>query len=194
MPHLQVIEFKKDERKAYRNVLHYVAREDKCRGGIYGMTNVYNDTSRNSYENVEEMDRFIREHHGRNGGRRMLHVIVRFSPSESSFLDRKKVLQIAYLVAMKEFPNNVCYFAVHDHSTYLGTDLTYYHIDMMILLTDIYTGNIFSCGKKGWYRIVCDISDYLRNIMPKKCVTRAYVFYGRNESNRGRTFEEEEMA
>ena len=179
MPQLQVVNNVKQNLTAYYNLLNYVARPDKCRNGYYGMTNVYLNPNCNPEMLVDHQNFELRDFHGKNN-RFALHVIVQFAPSESKHLDHQKVLDIAYYIAEHEFPYCICFFGVHDHSCYNGTDQLFLHIDMMILPFHIITGEGYDCGKPGWFKIGADVASYLQRYVPKEDITQPVVYYGRH--------------
>ena len=189
MPRIQLINEAGHDRAAYRNLLKYVARPDKCICGFMGMTNVCDIPQiisgivpgTMSYKMVDRQRKFLMRYHENHDGRYAMHVIIQFAPSEAAYLDHQKVLDIAYFVAMTEFPDYICYFAVHDHSCYKGTQDTSYHIDMMIVLINIYDGTFLGLGPKGWYKVGCDIAGYLKNFMPEEAVEKVIIKNGRTE-------------
>lgn len=181
MPNLQVLDRVKKNEYAYENLLHYITRPDKCQKGIYGMTNVYMNSLCQPEKVFHKQIQCLREYHGKEN-RYALHLILRFAPSETKYLDHIKALDIAYYLAEAAFSNCMCYFAVHDHSCYKGTNQVYLHIDMMIVPFDIFNGKSYSCGKAGWYKIGYDIATYMEKFIPASDISKCEVFYGRHEN------------
>lgn len=182
MPHLQVVNQVKHNSVAYRNLLNYIARPDKCRNRIIGMTNVLLDFQKTPENLVDDQVQRFREYHAVSC-RYALHIIVEFSPEEARYLDYNKVLEIGYFLAETEFTNCICYFAVHDHSTYKGTNQVYLHLDFMLIPFNIYDGRGYNCGKSGWFKIANDIKEFMKKYVPPSYISNPLVFHGRGESN-----------
>jgi hypothetical protein len=122
----------------------------------------------------------LRKYHGKDN-RYALHVILAFAPSESKYLDHTKALEIGYYLAQTEFTNCMCYFGVHDHSCYEGTNQLYLHIDMMLVPFDIFNGKSYDCGKPGWIKIIYDVAAYLQKYVPVSEISQPLVFHGQHD-------------
>ena len=135
MPQLQIVSYSpKEAQKAYYNLLRYVSNPEHCLCGLYGMTNVYMDLGVSLAETVDQYYWSLRYFHCLSNGRYALHFIIEFSPSESKHLNPQTVLELGYHFAQRNLPNQVCFFAVHDHSCYKSDpDQIFYHIDMLVL-------------------------------------------------------------
>ncbi|MFR0900135.1 MAG: hypothetical protein ACLSG4_11835 [Anaerobutyricum sp.] len=182
MPNLQVVNQVKHDFVAYNNLLYYVARPDRCRNRMIGMTNVFFDFSEAPKNLVNKQVQRFREYHSVNS-RYAIHIIVCFSPDEVEYLSCNRVLEIGYFLAETEFKDCICFFAVHDHSTYEGTNKVYLHLDFMLIPFSIYDGRGYDCGKAGWYKIANDIKEYLKKFMPSSVISTHIIFPGRREKN-----------
>ena len=164
MPRIQVISITNE--RHFKNCLSYPTDIKKCKSRMYGMTNAFCEYGHSPYQTVLRSINEVCEFHGISDiGRKAFHVIVTFSDLERRYITKELVLHTGYFLAMNEFPNNVCLFAVHDHSGKL-------HLDLLIFTVDIYTGRIYSCSKSGWYKILNDLILFLEGRIPKEIVTR----------------------
>lgn len=102
MPNLQVVNQVKHDFVAYNNLLYYVARPDRCRNRMIGMTNVFFDFSEAPKNLVNKQVQRFREYHSVNS-RYAIHIIVCFSPDEVEYLSCNRVLEIGYFLAETEF-------------------------------------------------------------------------------------------
>ena len=180
MPRLQIVNNASKDLSAYQNLLHYVARPDKCICGLYGMTNLYLDPMEPPEQAVDAYYMALRAYHGKTSERYALHFIVEFAPSEAKYLNPQMVLELGYRFAMRSFPNLVCYFSVHDHACYASTpDQISYHIDMMVCTVDIYSGLIYHCGRGGGYKLLYDFIKELERYVPAADIQKPVVKFGR---------------
>ena len=90
MPNLQVVNQVKHDFVAYNNLLYYVARPDRCRNRMIGMTNVFFDFSEAPKNLVNKQVQRFREYHSVNS-RYAIHIIVCFSPDEVEYLSCNRI-------------------------------------------------------------------------------------------------------
>ena len=170
MPRIQVIPITSE--RHFKHCLSYPTDITKCKNRMYGMTNAYCDRgfspSKTILKNIKEVYGF----HGISSiKRKAFHIILTFSDSERMFLTKEIVLQMGYFLAMSEFPNNQCFFGVHDHGNKL-------HLDFLLFPVDIYTGCTYSCSKSGWYKILNDLIQFMEAYIPKEKITTMPVIFG----------------
>ena len=172
MPRIDVKKIESKDYNYFDNCINYVAKEGHCINGFIGGTHWYLPPDRNKHVSALMTHiQTIREFYGKYDTRLGIHVVVTFSPEEVIFLNRRSVLEIGYYLAQTEFTNCMTYFAVHDH-----TDLL--HLDMLIIPIDVYTGNMYGCGKAGWNCIMAKLKMFLHNYMPESVMGSFQVAYG----------------
>lgn len=171
MPRIEVKSIKSDQYMIYKNVLNYVAKDDRCIKGFLGATNLLLTQKRSQLNfAISEQVNQARKFYGQEDRRLGIHVIIAFSEEEVKYLNHMKILEIAYHVANTEFSGCMTYFAVHDHTEHL-------HIDMLVFPLNIHTGRMYGCQREGWNAIEIRLQDYLQKYMPEEAIGGFQVNY-----------------
>ena len=185
MPILQIVDTIRYDTKALYNVINYVAREDKCQCRCIGATNIYLDQS-DIVNTINDHFMKLWEYHCKTKGKFAQHLIIELAPSEVKYLTADSVLCLAYRFAQKEFPNLICYFAVHDHALYHDEHnnlLPRFHIDMIVFLLDIFSGRIAGFHKGAEYKMLFDFIALLNQFVQDEDIQRNKSFVKNGRTN-----------
>lgn len=167
------IEMKTIEARDFRhlkNMCNYIGNDEHCEKGYIGATNVLLPTDRDKMAgSIYKQMREAQIYHNQENSRIGLHLIFELAPSECQHLNRRKILEMGYDVAEKEFPNCMTYFGVHDNTDNL-------HLHMMLSTVMLHNGKMYGCGTKGWRSIGYDVHDYLKQFVPEEDIGGLQIY------------------
>lgn len=164
MPRIEIKSIPAGQEVIFRNVLNYVAKDDRCFQGYIGASKLCMPAERKEIvDNIQKQIQQLRVFYGKTDKRLGLHCIIAFSKEEMEYLTPWKVLEIGYYISETEFAECMTYFAVHDHTELL-------HLDMLVIPIKVCTGKMYGCPRAGWSGIELRLREYLLDNMPESAV------------------------
>ncbi len=181
MPRIQIINRVKQDEYAFDNLLNYIAKEDHCSRSFIGASNMYISDYSMPEPYIGEQIEALLDMHGAWNKRRALHVFITFNDEERAYLTEQMLIQITYEFVQQAFPCCMTYFAVHDISTIGEVKL---HVHIMLIPINIYTGQTWSAGVKGWYKVGWIFTNICAAHIPIEVLGKPNVKYGRTPRER----------